>query len=268
MIGREFTDELLEAVCEERRHRRCHRGRARRPDHRALAARSGGWLFAHAVFRETLYEELDPQRRRELHLRAGRALEEQCRDDPDRFLPALARHFLEAGPGHEQQALAFSLAAGRQAASRLAHSDAADHLERALSVLPPGDAATELELQLELADEMIRSGRFIDARAMIAAAAAIAREARRHAAGWPRQRSRSARSPRRAPRIRRSPSCSRRRSRRSATSDPGLRSRLLVGLDAGVLLGGRGRLRQAAQRRGGRDRPRARRRRRRSPSRW
>ncbi len=132
--------------------------------------------FAHAVFRETLYDELAADRRRELHVRAGLALEEQCRDDPDQFLPTLAHHFLEAGPDYSEKARAFALGAGRQAAARLAHADAAEYLERALLILPPDSLREELALRLEVAEEMTRSGRFNDARPMIFAAASVARE--------------------------------------------------------------------------------------------
>ncbi len=156
----------------------------RRASSSGRAASRTRWLFAHAVFRETLYEQLGADRRRVLHRRAGATLEELCGDDPDVFLPALARHYLEAGPGCEEKALHFALAAGRQAALRLAHADAADYLERALELLPADDAAAEVDLRLELADEMVRSGRFRDARPVMLATVALAErigDARRYA---------------------------------------------------------------------------------------
>ncbi len=174
VIGREFTADLLAAVCERDVSGAVEAARAARIVESSRRER-GAWLFAHAVFRETIYEQLDGDRRRELHRRAAEALEELCRDDPDRYLPALARHFHEAGPDFADRALAFSLAAGRQAASRLAHADAADHLERALELTSDEDAEAALDLRFELVDEMVRSGRFRDARPAILEAVGIAR---------------------------------------------------------------------------------------------
>lgn len=180
VIGRSFDRDLLSRVAEldgiepSATAEALDAARAARIIERS--PREDGQLqFAHAVFRETIDDELDPERHRRLHTRAGVLLEEVCRDDPDRFLPALARHFLEAGPEHREQARTYALAAGRQAASRLAHADAAGYLERALTVSPAAAPEEELALRLELADEMIRSGRFHDARPTILTAAAIAR---------------------------------------------------------------------------------------------
>ncbi len=134
MIGREFTVDLLAAVCERDVSGAVEAARAARIVEPSRRER-GAWLFAHAVFRETIYEQLDSDRRRELHRRAGRgargALSRRPGPVPARPRPPLPRGRTRTTRTGRWR---FSLAAGRQAASRLAHADAADHLERALEL--------------------------------------------------------------------------------------------------------------------------------------
>ncbi|HKJ35613.1 MAG TPA: AAA family ATPase, partial [Solirubrobacterales bacterium] len=175
VAGREFEPDLIEAVL----------GRPVEDDlGAAVAARileragsSGDRLiFAHAVFREALYEGLGTSRRRELHEAVALALEQRCGTDTEPYVQALAHHFVRAGDSHSAKALEFALAAARQAAEQLAHADAAEHLERALA-LQPDEAGAALGLRLQLAHELIRSGRFNDARERLIETAARAREA-------------------------------------------------------------------------------------------
>ncbi len=175
VLGREFDLELLAQLVE---------GDVRDLLEAALAARiterrpgSERWLFAHAVFREALYENLRPERRAELHLRAAKAIEALHAEHLDRQLQALARHYVAAGSaGEPARAFGYSLSAGRDAASKLAHADAAEYLERALELLPEEERPQEIPLRLELAEEMTRSGRFHDARRVLFATAELARE--------------------------------------------------------------------------------------------
>ena len=57
----------------------------------------GRFAFAHALIRETIYEQLSATRRARLHLRAGEALEELHADRLDEHAAALAHHFGQAG---------------------------------------------------------------------------------------------------------------------------------------------------------------------------
>src|SRR5438445_622647 len=61
----------------------------------------GRYRFAHALIRETLYEELGPAERIRLHGQIGEVLEEVHRTDPTPHLTALAHHFLEAAPARD-----------------------------------------------------------------------------------------------------------------------------------------------------------------------
>src|SRR5437763_648482 len=78
----------------------------------------GRYRFAHALIRETLYEELGPAERIRLHGQIGEVLEEVHRTDPTPHLTALAHHFLEAAPARgADKALVYSTRAGRHAAA-------------------------------------------------------------------------------------------------------------------------------------------------------
>ncbi len=140
-----------------------------------LSAGDGDYIFSHAVFREAFYEALPAARRRRLHARAGAAVEALCGDDPDPQLQVLARHFLEAGPEHTGTARRYALAAARQAARRVAHTDAAEYLERAVGLLPAADPEA-VALRIELGRELTRCGRPRDAHQVLLEAAAMAAE--------------------------------------------------------------------------------------------
>ena len=105
---------------------------------RPSTGRQGSYLFAHALTRSTLYDELSTSRRLKLHRDAGRALE--ARGDTERHLAELARHFGEAAAlGEVDRAVAYGRRAGDRAAGDLAFEEAASHYERALGVLDVAD---------------------------------------------------------------------------------------------------------------------------------
>src|SRR5207244_4756237 len=59
---------------------------------------AGRYRFAHALIRETIYEELGAAERARLHGRIGEVLEALHQMDPTPQLATLAHHFLEAVP--------------------------------------------------------------------------------------------------------------------------------------------------------------------------
>lgn len=93
--------------------------------------------FAHALTRQTLYEELSATRRRRLHRRVVAALEERSPGD----LAGLAHHSIEGGPvgGDVSGAVRYSIAAGRQAMEQRAVADARNHFDAALELLEDVD---------------------------------------------------------------------------------------------------------------------------------
>jgi hypothetical protein len=90
--------------------------------------------FTHAIVRETLYERPIASRRLRLHRRVAEALEVA----PLAVHPAeLAHHYYQAREvGAAAKAIVYNLAAAEEAQQAHAYEAAAEHYERALSVLP------------------------------------------------------------------------------------------------------------------------------------
>lgn len=139
----------------------------------AVAARvvdevsTGKYRFAHALIRETLYDELSTTRRLRLHKEAGRALEKLAGDDPGRFISELAHHFGEAAPlGVAEEAISYARRAGDKAMQQLAYEDAASHFDRALQAMELQESPDENErsgLLLSLGRAQVASGELQEA---------------------------------------------------------------------------------------------------------
>jgi tetratricopeptide (TPR) repeat protein len=114
------------------------------------------------LLRETLYGDLPPRRRVELHHKVGRLLESAHVHDLDPQLSEIAHHFYLASPlGDAGQAVEYLVRAGDHACAVLAYEDAAIHFQNALELLPTaGDGSTGRrgELLLRLGDAQWRSG--------------------------------------------------------------------------------------------------------------
>ncbi len=138
----------------------------------------GRFSFAHALVRDTLYEELSPGRRSQLHEKIGLALEQLHGDDPA-FLDQLAHHFLEATPrGDPARAIDYAERAAAQAMEKLAYEDAAELYGRVLEALELSgepDQARRCALLLALGGAQMSAGNFADSRAAFLGAAEIAR---------------------------------------------------------------------------------------------
>ena len=157
-------------------------------DQRPLA---GQFTFIHELVRETLYEDLRPGQRLEIHLRIARAIEEQHRGDPDPRLEEIAHHLALAAPlGDTLEAVDYLTRAGDRATALLAYEEAATHYERALQLLAtvaraPGDRrctlllrsgdalwhAGELRRASASFEEAIRVARLLEAPELFAEAA-------------------------------------------------------------------------------------------------
>jgi tetratricopeptide (TPR) repeat protein len=136
----------------------------------------GRLRFGHALIRDTLYEELTPARRLQLHQRAGEALEAVYSADREPHLAELAHHFFAAAPaGVAEKAVDYARRAGDRAASQLAYEEAARLYEMALTLAGAQDAA-RCELLLALGDARGRSGDTPALRQSFRAAADLAEE--------------------------------------------------------------------------------------------
>jgi hypothetical protein len=123
--------------------------------------RGGRLTFAHDLIRRTLYDEMGPIVRAQLHDRIAQTLEYR-RKELRPHASELAHHFYEArhslGP---EPALRYARRAADSAAAALAWEDAAAHLERALeldALRDPGDPADRCELLLRLGEMRLRAG--------------------------------------------------------------------------------------------------------------
>ena len=126
------------------------------------------YSFAHELVRETLYDDLPPARRLELHRKVGQLLEDVYGDDLDPHLSEIARHLYLAAPlGDAGRAMEYVVRAGDHASALFAYEEAAVHYRQALELLAlVGEASGErrCELLLRLGDSQWRSGDGAEAR--------------------------------------------------------------------------------------------------------
>jgi DNA-binding SARP family transcriptional activator len=117
----------------------------------------GRLRFGHALIRDTLYDDLTPARRIQLHRQAGEALEALYSSDIEPHLAELARHFLAAAPaGPTDKAAEYGRRAGDRAATQLAYEEAVRHYKTALTLAD--DQVARCELLLALGDAQGRVG--------------------------------------------------------------------------------------------------------------
>lgn len=138
----------------------------------------GSFAFVHDLVRATLYEDLSPTRRMELHRTVGAVLEDLFQADLEPHLAEIAHHLVRAAPLEgPERALEYSVRAADRARSILAYEDAARLYARALQLLGPAEQAPErsAELLLQLGGVQARAGDEEDARRSFEEAAAIAR---------------------------------------------------------------------------------------------
>jgi len=139
----------------------------------------GRMRFAHALFREALYEELPAADRVRLHRTTAEILEAQYGEDAGPHLAELAHHFFDAARGGDAgKALAYSRRAAARAAQLLAYEEAVRLYGMALEALQlqdPGDIATRADLFLAMGDAQARAGDVPDAKETFLAVADLGR---------------------------------------------------------------------------------------------
>jgi DNA-binding SARP family transcriptional activator len=164
VLGREFDlaalervsevsgDQLLEVLDEAARERVVT----------DVPGQPGRMRFAHVLIRDTLYDDLTPGRRVQLHRRIGDALEDLYADNLEPHLAELAYHFYEsARPAVAEKALTYARRAAERALRLLAYEEAARLFGVAMRVLDnleSPDDALRCELLLALGDAYARAG--------------------------------------------------------------------------------------------------------------
>ncbi|MGH2899355.1 MAG: ATP-binding protein, partial [Solirubrobacteraceae bacterium] len=179
VIGRDFDaatievadgpagDALLDALDEATRAQLTHE----------VAGAPGRYAFAHALVRQTLYEELGTTRRVRLHWRIGDALEKRFANALDEHQSAIAHHLCEGAlAGDPLRAVDASLRASRRAGALVAHEEEVAHARRALGLLDQAgleEAERRYELLMALGEGLLNLS--LDFKGTFLAAAALAR---------------------------------------------------------------------------------------------
>jgi predicted ATPase len=147
------------------------------------------YRFAHAFFRQTLYEELITPRRLRLHQQVARALEAQYAGRLDEHAVELAEHFAQSSdPAELAKAVAYGTRAARRALAVYAYGEAVRLFDQALAVqevLDPDDASTRFELLQALAEALPAAGESLRAFEQAAPAAfALAEQLSDRSRAW------------------------------------------------------------------------------------
>jgi DNA-binding CsgD family transcriptional regulator len=180
MIGRAFDARLLASLAEEVDQDACANALEEALQAHVIECLPGAghYHFAHALFRETLYEEIGPPRRSRLHLKVVHALEQAHADDLERHLPALAYHAWAALPGGDAgRAVDYARRAAAQAARLFAHEEAARYYRLALQAVDAGsgrDAVLRCQLYTALGEAHTRAGEYLLAQESLEQAAGLA----------------------------------------------------------------------------------------------
>jgi hypothetical protein len=139
VIGREFQMEVLQKVAgmsddelfgalEEAR-------KAAVIEERTGAGAKVSYRFAHAFFRQTLYEEIIAPRRIRLHQQVARALEEIYKDRLEQHAAEMAEHFSYSSDRADlEKAVSYGEMAARRATDVYSYGETARLLEQALKV--------------------------------------------------------------------------------------------------------------------------------------
>ncbi|MGO9263478.1 MAG: AAA family ATPase, partial [Candidatus Binataceae bacterium] len=161
VIGRESSLALLSQVAshaDTRLERTLADLQAAEFIYEQLAATGVEYVFKHALTQEVAYNSLLIERRKQLHERAGQALESLFAGQLDDHLSQLAHHYSHSD--NADKAIEYLGRAGQQAMLRSANNDAVANLSSAIDLLPllPDGfqrARRELFLQLTLGQALI-----------------------------------------------------------------------------------------------------------------
>src|SRR6185295_6465873 len=98
---------------------------------------TGHYRFAHALVRDTLYDDLSQARRRAYHRRVAEAFEAVHGPNLDDHIAALAYHWAQgaATPAELARAADYATRVGHRALNQLAHDEAVRHYQQAIELL-------------------------------------------------------------------------------------------------------------------------------------
>jgi len=163
VIGREFRLDVLQAVAnlpqEDVEEALEEAANVAVVEQRTGIGGQLSFRFAHAFFRQTLYEELFAARRIRLHQQVARALEAVYGRRLEEHAAELAEHYSNSSdPQDLSRAVAYGEMAANRAMTVFAYGEAVGHLEQALKaqeVLDPDDKAKRCDLLIALAEAVL-----------------------------------------------------------------------------------------------------------------
>jgi tetratricopeptide (TPR) repeat protein len=131
-------------------------------EERSAVGTGVAFRFTHALFRQTLYEEMFTPRRIRMHQQVAQALEQVYARRLEEHASELAEHFTQSTePEALQKALQYGEMAAQRALGVFAYGEAVHHLERCLQVqevLDPDDKARRCDLLLALGEALVSAG--------------------------------------------------------------------------------------------------------------
>lgn len=169
VLGREFSTASLAALL---RSDESALAEALQPALEAALLRPVGdaaWRFAHLFHRDVLYACLELGQRQNLHLQRAAELERAAESGLLESWAELAGHYLAAGPAYRRKAVDAWRVAARRAEARLAFTESAALLRRALNAFgagPEADPAERCDLLIQAADTTLRAGDVDDGHAL------------------------------------------------------------------------------------------------------
>lgn len=119
------------------------------------------WEFTHVLYRDVLYQDLEPTRREELHRRRAETLRRRIDAGESERWAELATHLDAAGGDYRNKAIHAWREAGRRATARLAFDEAVRSFQRALQTFGDGPRfppAERYALILDLASALLTKG--------------------------------------------------------------------------------------------------------------
>jgi hypothetical protein len=166
VLGREWSDEDLAALAQSSADATSTRLAEAREAGLVVRASPGRHAFGHVLLRDRVYAELPPSRRAEVHAAAG------ARSAAAGDLASAAHHLLEA---RRDDAPSVALDAAQSALRRLAFEQAERVASRALAVAQ-ADTEIACELEMVVAQSLIRAGEMTRGREAAVRAATTARK--------------------------------------------------------------------------------------------
>lgn len=168
-LGREFSHELVAAVCEKQAHEMESALDEITASGLVLRRGSGvqaSYVFKHALVQDVAYQSLLRSARQALHARIASVLIGEFPDTVQLQPEVVARHFTEGGKTEE--ALTYWEKAGARAAARAAHAEAIAHYARGIELTDDIEdqerrATAEISFNLGLAASMRVIDRWDDA---------------------------------------------------------------------------------------------------------